>query len=83
MNNQQPPWLNQQGQPVPQPHPFNTVQPESTNAINPKVGKSAFAGAVTAVLLWVASYYGMDIPAYIGGQITLIVMALTGWIVKD
>lgn len=82
MANQQPPWLNPQGQPVsqPHPHPFETTKPETSNAINPKVGAAAFAGSIVAVLVWIASLYGIDVPPYIAGELVVIASGLAGYL---
>lgn len=53
------------------------------NGISTKVGFGAAAGAVTVVLVWVASLFGLIIPAEVSAAITVLITAVVGFLVPE
>ncbi len=53
------------------------------NGISSKVGIGAAAGALTAVLVWVVSLFGLLIPAEVAAAITVLITAIVGYAVPE
>lgn len=49
----------------------------------PKVAAGSVAGAVTVILVWVASLSGLDVPAYVAAAVTLLLTAAAAYIMPD
>lgn len=50
------------------------------SSIHPKVAASGIAGAVTVVLVWVLSMFGIDMPAEVASACTLIGTTVGGYL---
>jgi hypothetical protein len=53
------------------------------NGISSKVGIGAAAGALTAVLVWAVSLFGLVIPAEVAAAITVLITAVVGFFVPE
>lgn len=51
--------------------------------VSPKVSLSVLAAAIVTVLVWVASYVGVDIPEVVQGAIITIIVGVVGYLVTD
>lgn len=49
----------------------------------PKVTAGSVAGAVTVVLVWVASMAGLTVPGYVAAAVTLLLTAAAAYIMPD
>lgn len=50
---------------------------------NRKVARGGLAGAVTTVLVYLASQFEVTIPGEVAAAITTIIAALVGWLTPD
>lgn len=61
-----------------------TVRSEADNpgmsSIHPKVAASGIAGAVTLILVWVLSLFGVDMPAEVASACTVIGTTVGGYL---
>ena len=48
--------------------------------VNPKISAAAAAGAVTILLVWLCSLFGVDVPTDVASAITLIVAVAAGYL---
>jgi len=48
--------------------------------VNPKISAAAAAGAVTILLVWLCSLFGIDVPTDVASAITLIVAVAAGYV---
>lgn len=48
--------------------------------VNPKVQASGAAGAVTVLLVWVASMFGLDVPPEAASAFTVLVSTAAGYL---
>jgi hypothetical protein len=48
-----------------------------------KVGSGALAGAVSVILVWILSLFGVDMPAEVASAITLVLMFATSYFVPE
>jgi hypothetical protein len=53
------------------------------NGISSKVGLGAAAGAVTIVLVWIASMFGLVVPGEVASAITVLITAIVGFAVPE
>jgi len=53
------------------------------NGISSKLASAGLAGAVTGVLVWVASLLGLDIPGEVAVYLSTIVAVVVGYIVPE
>lgn len=51
--------------------------------ISPKVTVPAVAAAILTLAVWIASLFGIDIPAEAQGAATVILIAVLGYLVPD
>jgi hypothetical protein len=51
--------------------------------VSPKVSVSVLAAAVVTVVVWLASYAGVEIPEVVQGAIITIIVGLVGYFVTD
>lgn len=51
--------------------------------ISPKVTAATIAAALVTILVWVASLAGVDVPAEAQGAITVLLVAVIGYLVPD
>lgn len=47
--------------------------------VSPKVQAAGAAGAVTILLVWVASMFGLDVPPEAASAFTTLVATAAGW----
>lgn len=52
-------------------------------SVSPKVSLSVLAAAVVTVVVWLASYAGIEIPEVVQGAIITIIVGLVGYFVTD
>jgi len=48
--------------------------------LNPKILSAGIAGAITVVLLWVLSMFGVNVPAEVASAVTIIVAFAVGYL---
>jgi hypothetical protein len=48
--------------------------------LNPKIASAGVAGALTIVLMWVVSLFGVDVPAEVASAVTIIIAFAAGYI---
>jgi putative flippase GtrA len=48
-----------------------------------KVGSGALAGAVTVIAVWIIDLFGVEVPPEVASAITLILMFVTSYFVRD
>lgn len=53
------------------------------NKISTKLTYSGLSGAVTGVIIWTGSLFGLYVPGEIGAYLAVIVSFLIGWAVKE
>lgn len=53
------------------------------SSVSPKVSLSVLAAAVVTVLVWLASYAGIEVPEVVQGAIITIIVGLVGYFVTD
>ena len=51
--------------------------------VSPKVSLSVLAAAVVTVVVWLASYAGIEIPDVVQGAIITIIVGLVGYFATD
>ena len=51
--------------------------------ISPKVSGAALAGALTALIVWVSSLNGLDVPGEAAVAVTTLITFIVGYFVKD
>lgn len=51
--------------------------------VSPKVSLSVLAAAIVTVLVWLASYAGIEIPEVVQGAIITIIVGVVGYLVTD
>lgn len=51
--------------------------------ISRKVAAGGVAGAVTIILVWLLAQFGISVPDYVAQAGTVIVSAVTGWLVRE
>ena len=51
--------------------------------VSPKVSLSVLAAAVVTVVVWLASYAGIEIPEVVQGAIITIIVGLVGYFATD
>lgn len=51
--------------------------------ISPKVTAATIAAALVTILVWVASLLGVDVPAEAQGAVTVLLVAVIGYLVPD
>ena len=52
-------------------------------SISPKVTAATIAAALVTIIVWVASAAGVDVPLEVQGAVTMILVALAGYLVTD
>jgi hypothetical protein len=53
------------------------------NGISSKLASAGLAGAIAGVLIWVASLFGLEIPAEVGVYISTIIGVIVGYFVPE
>lgn len=53
------------------------------NGISSKLASAGLAGAVTGILIWVVSLFGLEIPAEVGVYISTIIGFVAGYLVPE
>lgn len=48
--------------------------------INPKIASAGIAGALTIVLMWVISLFGVHVPAEVASAVTIIIAFAVGYL---
>ena len=48
--------------------------------LNPKIASAGAAGALTVVLVWVLSLFGVEIPSEVAAAVTIIIAFAAGYI---
>lgn len=48
--------------------------------INPKVSAAGLAGAVTVILLYILSFWDVEVPSEVAAAITLIISVVAGYL---
>lgn len=56
---------------------------QPTNKPTAKVGAVGIGGALSIVLIYVASQFGLELPAEVSSALTLIVSFASGYLVKE
>ena len=51
--------------------------------ISPKVTAATIAAALVTILVWIASLAGIDVPAEAQGAVTVLLVAVIGYLVPD
>ena len=51
--------------------------------ISPKVTAATIAAALVTILVWIASLLGIDVPAEAQGAVTVLLVAVIGYLVPD
>lgn len=48
--------------------------------LNPKIASAGIAGALTVVLMWVVSLFGVEVPAEVASAVTIIIAFAAGYV---
>lgn len=51
--------------------------------VSRKVAAGGVAGAATIIIVWLLAQFGVTVPDYVAQAGTVIVSAVTGWIVSE
>ncbi|GAG36701.1 unnamed protein product [marine sediment metagenome] len=49
----------------------------------PKVAGGVLAGAITVILVWVLSLFGVEVPGAVGAALATVVGAISAWLVPE
>lgn len=53
------------------------------NGVSSKVAAGGAAGALSIVLVWIASLFGLVIPDFVAQALTVLISVVVGWVVPE